>query len=65
MRGIAVRPPYLPPEVYPQTYQMSFLSTVGLRDFPIKGCRGWSTMRKALKVHLCHRHVRNTMIFLE
>ena len=44
---------------------MVFPKRVGSRPFPIKGCSGRALMRTAMRVHFCHRHVRDTVVILE
>ena len=49
----------------PQTYRMYFLTTGGLRNFPVEGCWGQSETQTAMWVNFLHRHVHDNMIILE
>ena len=53
------------PEREPKTYRMEFPTTGGTRNYPVEGCWGWTDTRTAMKVHLLHQHVRDTVIILE
>ena len=50
---------------YPSTYRMMFPTREGPRPFPVKGCSGRASTRTAMRVNLCHRHVRYTVVILE
>ena len=49
----------------PQTYCMAFLAKGGLRSCLAKGCPGLATMRTAIRVHLLHQNVLDTVVILE
>ena len=44
---------------------MYFPNRVGLRDFPVKGCRGREATRLSIRVHFLNRHIRETVVILE
>ena len=46
-------------------YRMSFLSAEVPQNFPVEGCRGWAETTAEIRVHLLHRHIRDTMVILE
>ena len=54
-----------PPYGEPQTYHMAYPNARGPRKFPVKGCRGWSETRTAMRDNFLHMHVRYTEIILE
>ena len=49
----------------PRTYRMVFPIRVGPRPCPVEGCNGQALTRTAMRVHFCHRYVRDTMVILE
>ena len=68
MEKEVVDPP-LPPNGEPQAYCMSFPTTAGPWEFPVKGCSRRAEMRTAMstamRVYFLHRHVRDTVVVLE
>ena len=49
----------------PSTYRMVFTAREGARPCPVEGCSGLASTRTAMRVHFCHRHVRDTVVILE
>ena len=49
----------------PRTYILEFTARVGPRPCPVEGCSGRVSRRTAMRVHFCHRHVRDTVVILE
>ena len=54
-----------PPYGYSQTYRMSFPTTAGLREFPVKGSRGQAATRTVLGVYFFHIYGRDTVVISE
>ena len=48
----------------PRTFQMAFLSKVGLRSYPVEGCPGRAATRTAMQVHFLHLNVLDTVVIL-
>ena len=49
----------------PSTYRMVFTAREGARPCPVEGCSGLASTQTAMRVHFCHRHVRDTVVILE
>ena len=49
----------------PRTYIMAFLTWARPRPCPVEGCSGRASTRTAMRVKLCHRHTRDTVVILE
>ena len=49
----------------PQIYQISFPIKSELWDCPVEECRERVSIRSALRVHILHRNMRDTMVILE
>ena len=49
----------------PQTYRMTFPAKGGLWNCPVVGCPGRVATRTAIRVHLVHWHVFDTVVILE
>ena len=49
----------------PRIYKMAFPTREGPRPFPVKGFNGRASTRTAMRVHLWHRQVRDTVEILE
>ena len=49
----------------PRTYRMVFSTKVIPRPCPVGGCSVQALMRTTIRVHFCHRHVRDTVVILE
>ena len=47
------------------TYSMAFPAMEVPRTFPVEGCSGWVSTRTEMRVHFCHRHIRDTVVILE
>ena len=48
-----------------QTYRLAFPTKGGPRSFPVEGFPGRAGTQKAMRMHLCSRHVRDIVIILE
>ena len=46
-------------------YCIYFKNATGTQDCPVKGCEGSMAKSMGMRIHFLHRHVRNTVIFLE
>ena len=46
------------------TYRIALPTAGRLRNYPVEGCQGRAAMRMAMRVHLFHWHVRDTIIVL-
>ena len=49
----------------PITYRMTFTVWEVPRPCPVEGCSGRASTQIAMRVHLWHRHVSNTVVILE
>ena len=49
----------------PRIYRMAFPDRKGHRSCPVKRCSGQASTQRAMRVHLCKWHVRDTMAILE
>ena len=49
----------------PLTYRMAFPAKGGPRSFLVEGCPGRAVMRTAMRTHLLHRNVLDTVVILE
>ena len=49
----------------PQTYRITFPANGGQQNYPVEGCMGRLAKRTAMRVHLVHRHVLDTVVILE
>ena len=54
-----------PPVREPHTYRMAFPTYGVPRNRPIEGCPGRVAKRTAMRAHLFHRNVRDTVIIFE
>ena len=48
-----------------RTTRMAFPTVGGPRKFPVEGYPGRAAIRKAMRLHFLHRHVRDTVVILE
>ena len=46
-------------------YRMALPANAVPRPCPVKGCSGWASTQTEMRVHFCHRHVRDTVVILE
>ena len=53
------------PNEEPHIYKMAFLIAGYLRNCPIKGCWGWAATWVAMRFHLYHWHIWDTILILE
>ena len=49
----------------PRTYRVEFTAQAGHMSYPVKGCSGRASMRTAMRIHFCHRHIRYTLLILD
>ena len=49
----------------PRTYRVAFPVQAGPRPRPVEMCSGRASMQTAMRVHFCHRHVRDTVMIME
>ena len=48
-----------------RTYKMEFPKRAGPIPCPVEGCSGRALTRTSTRVHLWHRHIRDTVVILE
>ena len=49
----------------PRNFSLAFLTKAGHMYCPVEGNSGWAAMRAAMRVHLWHRHIRDTVVIVE